>query len=133
MAPAAAQAIAVSRALEAVLRQDKGRLMAALTYRLGSLQLAEDAMQEACIAALVHWGRDGPPQSPLGWMIRVAFRKALDRMRAEGRDGEREAAMQLVNELLGQEEPDLGAQISGGADLAHRLRFVHCRNRPPVS
>lgn len=103
---AAAQAIAVSKALEAVLRQDRGRLMAALTYRLHSFQLAEDALQEACISALVHWGREGLPQSPQGWLIRVAFRKALDQLRSEGRASERDDAMQLVNDLLGQDEPE---------------------------
>lgn len=103
---APAQAIAVVQALEAVLRHDRGRLMAALTYRLGSFQRAEDALQEASLSALSHWVRDGLPQSPQGWLIRVAFRKALDQLRAEGRDGEREAAVQLVNELLGQDEPE---------------------------
>lgn len=103
---AAAQAIAVSKALEAVLRQDRGRLMAALTYRLHSFQLAEDALQEASISALVHWGREGLPQSPQSWLIRVAFRKALDQLRSEGRSQERDDAMQLVNDLLGQDEPE---------------------------
>lgn len=103
---AAAQAIAVTKALEAVLRQDRGRLMAALTYRLHSFQLAEDALQEASISALVHWGREGLPQSPQGWLIRVAFRKALDQLRSEGRSQERDDAMQLVNDLLGQDEPE---------------------------
>ena len=106
MPAAAIQAIAVSKALEAVLRQDRGRLMAALAYRLHSFQLAEDALQEACISALVHWGREGLPQSPQGWLIRVAFRKALDQLRSEGRASEREDAMQLVNDLLGQDEPE---------------------------
>ncbi|TDM05949.1 MAG: RNA polymerase [Ideonella sp. MAG2] len=105
MSTAPAQALAIARTLEAVLRQDRGRLMAALAYRLGSLQTAEDALQEACISALSHWSRDGPPQSPQAWLMRVAFRKALDRLRAEGRDGQREAAMHLLNELLGQDEP----------------------------
>jgi predicted RNA polymerase sigma factor len=103
---APAQAIALVQALETVLRRDRGRLMAALTYRLGSFQRAEDALQEACLSALSHWARDGLPQSPQGWLIRVAFRKALDQLRAEGRDGEREAAVQLVSELLGQDEPE---------------------------
>jgi RNA polymerase sigma-70 factor (ECF subfamily) len=80
--------------------------MAALTYRLHSIQLAEDALQEASISALVHWGREGLPQSPQGWLIRVAFRKALDQLRTEGRASEREDAMQLVNDLLGQDEPE---------------------------
>ena len=103
---APAQAIAVVQALETVLRHDRGRLMAALTHRLGSFQRAEDALQEASLSALSHWARDGLPQSPQGWLIRVAFRKALDQLRAEGRDAEREAAMHLVNELLGQDEPE---------------------------
>ncbi len=103
---APAQAIALVQALENVLRQDRGRLMAALTHRLGSFQRAEDALQEASLSALNHWARDGLPQSPQGWLIRVALRKALDQLRAEGRDGEREAAVQLVKELLGQDEPE---------------------------
>lgn len=80
--------------------------MAALTHRLGSFQRAEDALQEASLSALSHSARDGLPQSPQGWLIRVAIRKALEQLRAEGRDGEREAAVQLVNELLGQDEPE---------------------------
>jgi len=103
---APAQAIAVVQALETVLRRDRGWLMAALTHRLGSFQRAEDALQEASLSALSHWARDGLPQSPQGWLIRVAFRKALDQLRAEGRDGEREAAVQLVNELLGRDDPE---------------------------
>jgi RNA polymerase sigma-70 factor (ECF subfamily) len=46
------------------------------------------------------------PQSPQGWLIRVAFRKALDQLRTEGRSNEREEAMQLVNDLLGEDEPE---------------------------
>ena len=103
---APAQAIAVLQALETVLRHDRGRLIAALTHRLGSLQRAEDALQEASLSALSHWARDGLPQSPQGWLIKVAFRKALDQIRVEGRNGEREAAVQLVNELLGQDDPE---------------------------
>jgi predicted RNA polymerase sigma factor len=106
VAAAAPQAIAVAKALEAVLRQDRGRLLAALAYRLGSLQLAEDALQEAGISALVHWGREGLPHSPQGWLIRVAFRKALDQIKSETRSAERDTAMHLVTELLGQDEPE---------------------------
>lgn len=92
--------------LALTLRDDRGRLLAALAYRLGSIQRAEDALQEACISALQHWGRDGAPHSPRGWLIRVALRKALDQLRHEGRSAERESAMQLLNDLLGQDEPD---------------------------
>ena len=62
--------MAVAKALEAVLRQDRGRIMATLAWRLGSLQLAEDALQEASLSAMVHWARSGLPHSPQGWLIR---------------------------------------------------------------
>lgn len=90
---AAPGAIAVTRALDAVMRQDRGRLMAALISRLGSFQLAEDALQEASISALSHWGRTGLPQSPQGWLLRVALRKAIDRFRKEARDGRNTAEL----------------------------------------
>lgn len=90
MASAAPQAVAATKALETVLRQDRGRLMAALVARLRSFQLAEDAFQDACLSALVHWGRSGLPRSPQGWLLTVAFRKALDRLRGDGRSIRRE-------------------------------------------
>lgn len=93
MAGAAPQAMAVTRALGEVMRQDRGRLMAALVSRLGSFQLAEDALQEAGISALVHWGRSGLPASPQAWLLTVAGRKALDQLRREGRSARREEAL----------------------------------------
>lgn len=98
--------MAVAKALEAVLRQDRGRIMATLAWRLGSLQLAEDALQEASLSAMVHWARSGLPHSPQGWLIRVAFRKALDQLRTDGRSAAREEAIHLVNTLLGEDEPE---------------------------
>lgn len=106
MSQSASQAIAVTKALEAVLRQDRGRLIAALTYRLHSLSLAQDALQEACLSAMSHWAREGLPHSPQGWLIQVAFRKALDLLRSEGRSKKREQAMQVVSDLLGQDDAE---------------------------
>lgn len=93
MTGAAPQAMAVARALSLVMREDRGRLMAALVARLGDFQRAEDALQEAGISALLHWGRSGLPDSPRAWLLKVAGRKALDRLRAEGRSARREAAL----------------------------------------
>jgi RNA polymerase sigma-70 factor (ECF subfamily) len=81
----------VTRTVETVLRQDRGRLLAALIARLGDFQLAEDALQEAAISALTHWGRSGMPASPQGWLLRVALRKAIDRLRSAQRDARKTA------------------------------------------
>jgi RNA polymerase sigma-70 factor, ECF subfamily len=57
----------------------------------GDLEAAEDAVQEACAAALVQWPAAGLPDSPRGWLIGVARHKALDRIRRESRRPEKEA------------------------------------------
>jgi RNA polymerase sigma-70 factor (ECF subfamily) len=66
--------------------------VAALTRLTGDLGRAEDAVQEACAAALVRWRRDGVPANPTGWLIGVARHKAIDTIRHEGRRAEKESA-----------------------------------------
>jgi len=83
--------IAVTRAIEAVMRDDRGRLLAALIARLRDFRLAEDALQEAAISAMSHWGRAGLPASPQGWLLKVALRKAIDRLRGAARDARKTA------------------------------------------
>lgn len=73
--------IAINKAIEDVLRHDRGRLIAGLSARLGDLQVAEDALQEALISAMSHWGRSGLPHSPIGWLMKVGLNKGIDRVR----------------------------------------------------
>ncbi len=93
----AARAIPVARELDRVMRSDQGRLLAALTAGLRDISLAEEALQEAAISALSHWGRTGLPASPQGWLLQVARRKAIDRLRGITRDTRKaEALTRLV-------------------------------------
>lgn len=94
--------------------------MAALVARLGDFQLAEDALQEAGISALVHWGRNGLPASPHGWLIKVAGRKALDRLRSDSRRVKREAA---IGQLTAIDSEDVADDIP---DERLRLIFTCC-------
>lgn len=54
---AVSRAIAVNQTIESVMRNDRGRLIAALIAQLRDFQLAEEVLQEAAISALSHWGR----------------------------------------------------------------------------
>ncbi len=56
---------------------------AALVRRYGHFEVAEDAVQEALLAAVTQWPRDGVPDSPRGWLITVASRRMTDLLRAE--------------------------------------------------
>lgn len=118
---AAPSAIAITRALEAVMRNDRGRLVAALIARLRNFQLAEDALQEAAVSALSHWGRSGLPASPHGWLLRVALRKAIDRLRATHRDDRKAADIAI---LADQEASDMSPDLIPDERL--RLIFTCC-------
>jgi RNA polymerase sigma factor (sigma-70 family) len=105
---AAPQGIAATRALEAVMRGDRGRLLSALIARLRDFQLAEDALQEAAISAITHWGRAGVPASPQGWLLRVALRKAIDRFRGAARAGTMTAQLtMLAADEAAETEPEM--------------------------
>jgi len=71
----------MQRFLERVYRQEHGQLLATLVSWLGDFELAEEALQDAFLAALKHWQQDGPPNNPGAWLTTTARRKAIDRLR----------------------------------------------------
>ena len=95
--------------------------MAAVTAQVGDLELAEDAVQDACAAALAQWPADGTPANPGPWLIGTARHKALDRLRREGRRVEKEA--EAVREA-GASPPPGG--WPAGADDELCLIFTCC-------
>ena len=70
-------------ALEALLREQRGRLVArpARSLGLAHLAMAEDAVQTACLRALQRWPVDGTPANLGGWLYRVARHTAIDTLR----------------------------------------------------
>jgi RNA polymerase sigma factor (sigma-70 family) len=107
------------RVLDQALRRDRGRIIAALIARVGDFQLAEDALQDASASALEHWGRSGPPLRPEAWLIRVAFRKAIDRLRRSARDERQTRALAVLARDEAEEEAEM-------PDDRLRLIFTCC-------
>ena len=64
--------------MAAVFHEEAGRLTAALVKRLGDFDLAEECVQDALVAALEHWPREGIPNNPGAWLITTARRKGID-------------------------------------------------------
>lgn len=75
---------------EDLLRTLAPRALGVLARRHGNVADAEDALQEALVAAATTWPRDGQPANPLGWLVRVGARRVLDRYRSEDRRRRRE-------------------------------------------
>lgn len=83
MTHAVSGALAVSKVLDTLARDDRGRLLSALIARVRDFSLAEEALQEAMISAMAHWTRNGLPDAPRNWLLQVAYRKSIDRLRQD--------------------------------------------------
>ena len=70
-------------ALDTVFRAERAGILASLARRLGDIEMAEDALQDALARAAGHWPAHGVPERPGAWLTVVAWRSALDRCRDE--------------------------------------------------
>jgi RNA polymerase sigma factor (sigma-70 family) len=69
--------------VEGLLRELAPRALGAVVRRYGHFADAEDAVQEALVAAATGWPAHGLPENPLGWLVRVASRRMADRYRSD--------------------------------------------------
>jgi RNA polymerase sigma factor (sigma-70 family) len=69
--------------VEELLRELAPQALGAIARRYGDIDDAEDAVQEALLAAAQQWPADGVPDNPRGWLITVAARRMTDRLRRE--------------------------------------------------
>jgi RNA polymerase sigma factor (sigma-70 family) len=81
-------------AVARLVREEGTRVLATLVRVTGSVDLAEDAVQDAVVRALETWPRDGVPENPRGWLLVAARRRAVDVVRREAkRQGKEAVAM----------------------------------------
>jgi RNA polymerase sigma factor (sigma-70 family) len=69
--------------VEDLLRRLAPRALGAVVRRYGHFDLAEDAVQEALLAAATRWPAEGIPERPGGWLVAVAARRLTDLLRSE--------------------------------------------------
>ncbi|HEY6395450.1 MAG TPA: sigma factor, partial [Candidatus Binataceae bacterium] len=107
--------------IESVFRAEYGRIIASLIRVLGDFELAEDSAQDAFMAAMEQWPREGAPQNPRAWIISVARHKAIDRLRRNGRfDSLREE----FGRIRAQPHAGLSVDETGNALKDERLRLI---------
>ncbi len=108
---------------EHLLRELAPQVLGAVIRRFHDFAAAEDALQEALMAAAIQWPREGVPDNPRGWLIRVAARRMTDYVRSEAarRRRETEAAIQA-----GYPAPETGIEIETDHDDTLNLFFMCC-------
>ncbi|HEY0613420.1 MAG TPA: sigma-70 family RNA polymerase sigma factor [Candidatus Elarobacter sp.] len=117
-----------ARRIAACFRDDAGRTLAALSRALGDIDLAEDALQDAYLAALQRWPRDGFPERPSAWILTAARNRAIDRLRRErvGREKlERLAALEPAPPSAAEAAED-GEAMTAIRDDRLSLIFACC-------
>jgi RNA polymerase sigma-70 factor (ECF subfamily) len=117
-----------SRAIEAVYRIESSRLIAGLARYVRDVGLAEDLAQEALVAALEQWPRDGMPDNPGAWLMATAKRRGIDLFRRNAtlaRKQEELGRDQQTRLDTGEEAFEAALEDDVGDDLL-RLMFVSC-------
>jgi RNA polymerase sigma-70 factor (ECF subfamily) len=102
--------------IDLAVRSARPRVMGALMRYFRDLDLAEEAFQEACLAALKNWPSHSPPQDPAAWLIFVGRNAAIDSVRRQSKH----SPLPPEDELSELEDTE--------ADLAQRLDDAHYRD-----
>ena len=95
---------------ERLLRELAPQVLGVVARRFRDFSSAEDAVQEAMIAAFTQWPQEGTPDNPRGWLIQVAFRRMTDQVRSEMARRQRETDVAKEVEALATMfdlEPDM--------------------------
>jgi RNA polymerase sigma-70 factor (ECF subfamily) len=113
-------------AVEALYRSDWGRILATLIRLVGDFELAEDAAQEAFVAAVDQWRTAGVPDSPRAWIIQTARHKAIDRIRRRARLEEKLESHASPYGSAGRTSEEPGYETAEIPDDRLRLIFTCC-------
>ena len=90
-------------AVEHLLRTEAPQVLGALVRRFGRFDIAEDAVQEALLAASQAWPADGVPENPRSWLIRIGYRRMIDLLRSDQARRRREQQAGIAE--LAMQEP----------------------------
>jgi RNA polymerase sigma factor (sigma-70 family) len=109
-------------------------VLGAVVRRHGHFDLAEDAVQEALLAATRQWPTEGRPEDPKAWLVRVASRRLVDALRSEGARQRRQArdlALTPVDGAHGAQGPDVPATSDEDDTLTLLVLCCHPALTPP--
>lgn len=112
----------LSRTVDAIWRIESAQVIASLARMMRDVGVAEDLAQEALVAALDQWPREGVPNNPGAWLTAVAKRRAVDMIRRNKRFAEKQ---HLLTDDDIEEAPELQDRDEVEDDLL-RLIFVAC-------
>lgn len=125
MEPGTASEERVDRLLLATYREHAGRIIGSLVRSFGDLELAEEALHDACAAALRSWNPSHPPANAAAWLHRVARNRSIDTVRKRQRGREKLPLVAVEAALHPHSYPDEHA-LETIPDERLRMMFACC-------
>lgn len=123
--------MSIVQTIEQAYRRERGQILATLMGSFGDLELAEDALQEAMLAAVETWPDSGLPTRPGAWLTTTARRKAIDRLRrAKGEHLSPEEWEEMPHPALVVD--NAYAEVGEIADERLKLIFTCCHPALPL-
>src|SRR5262245_5495664 len=119
--------------IDVALTSARPQAVGALLRYFRDLDTAEEAFQEACLRALAHWPKNGPPRDPAAWLIFVGRNVAIDQVRHRGKQEP------LPDENVISDLDDTEAELAERLDGEHyrddilRLMFICCHPELPAT
>ncbi|MFE9647816.1 RNA polymerase sigma factor [Streptomyces sp. NPDC006365] len=118
--------------VEDLLRLHAPQVLGALVRRYGHFDAAEDAVQEALLAAAGQWPESGVPDNPRGWLIKVASRRLTDALRSDQARRLREEKAAVLTPRDAFTAPPPGPERAPSEDDTLTLLFLCCHpDLPP--
>jgi RNA polymerase sigma-70 factor (ECF subfamily) len=109
--------------LESLYREEWRRVLATTVRLTGDFDLSEEAVQDAFVAALEQWPRDGAPANPYAWLVSTARNRVVDQLRRRARFAEKQRD---IEQLAALNESEIVLSEAAMVDDQLRLIFTCC-------
>jgi RNA polymerase sigma-70 factor (ECF subfamily) len=123
----------VSEAVEAVFRNEWSRIIGGLVRLTGSLDVAEESVQEAFAIAVRTWPATGVPRRPAAWITTAARRRAIDRLRAASTAQRTAATVGALQALQALQDADAEPDVDSNPVSDDQLRLVFLCCHPALA
>jgi len=128
---AESEGLAMHRDVDRIYRSESRRVLATLIRLLGDFELAEEALQEAFVAASAQWPETGMPANPRAWLVSVGRFRIIDRLRAKARG---DAALDDLAFRLAETGEDMAHPDADGPGIEDdRLRLIFTCCHPALA
>jgi RNA polymerase sigma-70 factor (ECF subfamily) len=119
--------------IAATFKREQGRVLAALISQLGDFELAEDALQDAIVAALEQWREDGVPRNPGAWLTTIAKRRAIDRLRRRSTAERKQVALHTIMTLAEDADDPATEEVTMNDIPDDRLKLMFTCCHPSLA